>query len=86
MAACPHLSQHRARHCCSLLLRLLLGFVTHLSKHLSRTVCRQAACRAGAVEEEERLTQLAHAEMRLMRLPACLTAFGPLGSLFMMMH
>lgn len=35
-----HLSQHRARHCCSLLLRLLLGLVTHLSKHLSRTVCK----------------------------------------------
>ena len=39
-AACTHLSQHRARHCCSLLLRLLLGLVMHLSKHLSRTVCR----------------------------------------------
>ena len=37
-----HRSQHRARHCCSLLLRLLPGLVTHLSKHLSRTVCTHA--------------------------------------------
>ena len=34
-----YLSQHRARHCCSELPKLLDGLVTHFSKHLSRTVC-----------------------------------------------
>jgi hypothetical protein len=38
--ASAYRSQHFARHCCSLLLRLLLGFVTHALKHLSRTVCK----------------------------------------------
>lgn len=32
-------SQHRAKHCCSLLLKLLDGLVTQVPKHLSRTVC-----------------------------------------------
>lgn len=36
-----YLSQHRARHCCSELPKLLDGFVTHFSKHLSRTVYKK---------------------------------------------
>ena len=37
--ASAYRSQHRAKHCCSLLVKLLLGLVTHALKHLSRTVC-----------------------------------------------
>ncbi len=39
MLTSVYLSQHLAKHCCSLLLRDVDGLVTHLSKHLSRTVC-----------------------------------------------
>ena len=35
----PYLSVHRARHCCSLLLRDEEGLVMHFSKHLSLIVC-----------------------------------------------
>ena len=39
MLTSAYLSQHLARHCCSELPKLLDGFVTHFSKHLSLTVC-----------------------------------------------
>ena len=41
----PKRSQHRAKHCCSLLLSVDDGFVTHFAKHLSRTVCIASATR-----------------------------------------
>ena len=41
MLTSAYLSQHLARHCCSELPKLLDGFVTHFSKHLSLTVCSE---------------------------------------------
>lgn len=55
--ASEYLSQHRERHVCSLEDKDEEGFVTHLAKHLSRTVCwfhgRERGERKGLEREKE---------------------------------